>query len=170
MYKGVGLGIVCISCVLLGFCAKVRLKKEVEIIGKWRDILLELQEEIAYGKYPLAECFYRLAERRKPEEKLLFIEIYEGCMESGEHPLFVFDKATRRYLKENGVSKGVQEEICACLLIGNMQEDMQCRLLEQSILRMGRLYDRQMAENREKEKLSVTLGVMGGFFFFLFFI
>ena len=170
MLKGVGLGIVCASCVLFGISRKLRLQREVEIIEKLSGLILELQEEIVYGKYPLSECFCRIAGRGDGDMRELFLTIHEMCRESNEHPLVIFTEALSEYLRKNAVSAGVQKELLSCIVIGNMEEDMQYRLLEQSAKRLERLYELQVGQSKEKEKLAVTLGVMGGCFFFLFFI
>jgi len=170
MLKGVGLAIVCLSCVLLGVSRKQKLRREVEIIRNLSGLLVELREEIAYGKYPLTECFFRIGARGEGDIRELFLAIYEACKESKVHPLTVFLENLEAYLQKKDVSKAVQKELLSLIVIGNMEEDMQYKLLEQSAKRLERFYESQEEMGKEKEKLAVTLGVMGGCFFFLFFI
>jgi len=170
MLKGVGLAIVCLSCFLLGLSGKRRIRSEVEIIKRLSALVVELMEEITYGKYPLGECFFRIGTRGEGELRRLFFEISEKCKGSRLHPLMIFTENLEDYLRKKGVSKMVRQELLSCIVIGNMEEDMQYKLLEQSAKRMERLFQSQEETSMEKEKLAVTLGVMGGCFFFLFFI
>lgn len=170
MLKGVGLALVCLSCVLLGVSRKQKLRREVEIIKSLSELLVELREEIAFGKYPLAECFFRMGARGEGQMREMLLAIYEELKGSKNHPLLVFLEFLEAYLKKNGVSPSVQKELLSCMVIGNMEEDMQYKLLEQSQKRLERFYEAQKQISKEKEKLAVTLGVMGGCFFFLLFI
>ena len=170
MCKGVGLAVVCLSCVLLGVSYKWRFQKEVYLIDLLRIILAELQEEIAYGKYPLAECFYRIAQRKSGTARHMLTEIYEECTQDATHPMEVFCRQVRRYLQKEGMNKKMIEQVVSKIAIGNMEKDMQYRLLEQSQRQLERLYEAKEKDRGEKEKLAVTLGVMGGCFFFLFLI
>ena len=168
--KGVGLVLICTSCVLLGVSFKWRYQREVVLIGLFRTILLELQEEIIYGKYPLAECFYRIAQRKSGGTKALLLGMYEECMDEAAHPMEVFTQHACRYLEKEGVPKKVALQVVSGIAIGNMEQDMQYRLLQQSAGHLERLYEAKEKERGDKEKLAVTLGVMGGCFFFLFLI
>lgn len=170
MCKGVGLVVICASCILFGLSYKLRFRKEVQLIGLFQNILVELQEEIVYGKYPLAECFYRIGERKKGEVCELFCGVYEACMETAMHPMEVFQTHVKRYLLQEGMSPKLIEQVTECIVMGNMEKDMQYRLLQQSAQHLRQLYEAKERERGDKEKLAMTMGVMGSCFFFLFLI
>ncbi len=164
MVKVLGCCMIFSGCLGMGMWYRNQMNGRLRALRSLRNILELLAGEVRYGRDTLPECCGHIARYLSPPYDGAFRKI-GGRMEENTGFSFgeIFREELDSILKELPL-KGVDRE---CFLdftrqAGFADSQMQLRMIEQGVERLGAIECRLEKENGEKARMAVGLGAMGG--------
>lgn len=141
------------------------LEKRIDGVEKLERALEYIEGELSYHSAPLAECFVLVGQQMggKLGEKIGNVGARAiGC--PGENLSLLMREELRNELKDflSNEEMNLFFDFVSPEGYGDMQ--MQKKALERSREGMKRIYGRLMEEQREKSRIALSLGVLGGLF------
>lgn len=152
------------GCTGLGLWYREQLLGRLKALRELAVILELLMSEIRYGKATLPECCKALSSRVEEPYRTAFLQAYEAFeKESGESFQVILSGRLEQVLQSLPLKKEHRDIFLSPFQQqGFLDGQMQLRSMEQSLERLREQIQIQSKEQREKCRMSVGLGVMGG--------
>lgn len=172
MVKGIGVLIVIWGSSGLGFSVVRERKAYLAQCREWREILTLIENEIAFQKSSLPEICSRAGSHLAGDKKL-FLEDIGRTFESGEGGTFreIWRREAEKVFSGKPLKKEVEEEIKG---IGEKlcfeDAEMQRKMLRDVETYLRKHEEEQEESNKEKNKLTLCAGVMGGLLLTILFL
>lgn len=172
MIKGIGALIVIWGSSGLGFSIVRERRAYLAQCRAWRELLALMEHEIAFQKSSLPEICSRAGMHLKDDKKL-FLERIGKTFESGEGGTFgeIWRREAEKIFSGSPLKKEVEEEIKGmgeklCFEDAGMQRKM----LQDVEKYLKKHEEEQENSDREKNKLTLCAGVMGGLLLTILFL
>lgn len=165
MIRLAGFSLIGLSCSGLGIWYARELRRRLEHLHAMNRILELLVSLLQYGKNTLPECCRQLASQVEEPYRQAFVQVYRGLVENrGKSFAEVYTEIMGEALREVGALKEQDRQLfLQCILLqGGGDGETGVRLIRRQQELLKERIARLETENREKSRMAVGLGALGG--------
>lgn len=172
MVKGIGILIVIFGSSGLGLSIVRERKAYLAQCRAWRELFGLMENEIAFGKSSLPEICGRAGMHLRDDKKL-FLESIGGTFDRGEGGTLgeIWRREADRVLSEKPLKKELEDEIKG---MGEKlcfeDSEMQRKMLQDMEKYLRKHEEEQENADKERNKLTLCAGVMGGLLLTILFL
>ncbi len=166
MLKIIGIALVVIGCTGMGFAYKQQFEERLWHLKQMKQIFVLSSAAVRYGKATLPESCRQAAEKAEPPYSSALKKVYQIMKENRGLPFsFVWKQEMGKAVSQAPISTKEKELFLKfCEGNGYMDNQMQQQAISQYTEELE-LYIKEIEKNiREKSKVAVCLGIMGGMF------
>lgn len=163
MSAGIGVALVMLGSMGLacGICREYR--ERLSLLQKLRSCYEYIQYEIAYGKTPIPQILYRLADKKECCFCGEFAQIASEMQETGEKFDVIWKRVFGEALKDSVLKKKERDFLLKFAdQQGLAKEDAQARMLDALLKELARHIEQIQEEQKNKNKMVISMGVAGG--------
>lgn len=163
MLKAVGCLLVVMGCTgfAQGICREGKIR--LEMLKQLRSIFEAMKYYIAYQKALIPEALWKLSDKAGSLLSDAFKEIYEKVCEEGESFPFVWHQQMEKALSASCLTKEEQKIILDFpSRLGFMEENAQAGALEEMLWEINLHIEELTTEQKNRNKMIMSLGVGAG--------